>query len=68
MELMGRMPDKTVSMILTDPPYGIAYQNKFTTRKYPVLEGDKGMDYRRFAAESYPYTERRCPCLFLYPV
>ena len=53
MELMGQMPDGSVSMILTDPPYGISYQNKFTTRKYPVLEGDRGIDYRRFAAESY---------------
>lgn len=53
MELMERMSDGSVSMILTDPPYGISYQNKFTTRKYPVLEGDGGIDYRRFAAESY---------------
>lgn len=53
MELMGRMPDGSVSMILTDPPYGISYQNKFTARKYPVLEGDGGIDYKRFAAESY---------------
>lgn len=36
MELMGRMPDNSVSMILTDPPYGIAYQNHFTRKKQPV--------------------------------
>lgn len=64
MELMGQMPDKSVSMILTDPPYGIAYQNNFTTKKYPVLEGDKGMDYRRFAAESYRILEEDAHAYF----
>ena len=53
MELMGSMPDNSVSMILTDPPYGIAYQNHFTRKKHPVLEGDGGIDYRKFAEESY---------------
>ena len=26
MELLRQMPDESVSMILTDPPYGISYQ------------------------------------------
>lgn len=53
MELLARMPDKCVSMILTDPPYGISYQNNFTNRKHPRLAGDSGIDYERFARESY---------------
>ena len=47
------MPDESVSMILTDPPYGISYQNNFTNRKHQVLEGDNGIDYEKFARQSY---------------
>lgn len=53
MELMRQIPDKTVSLILTDPPYGISYQNQFTSRKHPVLDGDEGIPYEKFAQESY---------------
>lgn len=64
MELMGRMPDNSVSMILTDPPYGIAYQNHFTRKKHPVLEGDDGSDYRKFAEESYRILEENAHAYF----
>lgn len=53
MELLEMLPDGCVSMILTDPPYGISYQNNFANRKHPVLAGDGGIDYERFARESY---------------
>lgn len=53
MELFPAVPDGCVSMILTDPPYGIRYQNHFTSRRHPKLAGDEGIDYERFAVESY---------------
>lgn len=53
MELFPQIPDSHVSMILTDPPYGISYSNNFTRQKYPVLTGDGGIDYERYAKESY---------------
>lgn len=53
LELLAKIPDKYVSLILTDPPYGISYQNHFTKQKHLVLEGDTGIDYERFAWESY---------------
>ena len=53
MELLAQIPDGYVSMILTDPPYGISYQNNFTKKKHPVLTGDEGMDYGKFAREGY---------------
>ena len=53
MELFAQIPDNYVSLILTDPPYGISYQNHFTRRKHQILEGDTGIDYERFAWESY---------------
>ena len=53
MELLQRMSDESVSMILTDPPYGISYRNNFTNKKHCMLKGDKGIDYERFAKQSY---------------
>ena len=53
MELMAHIPDNFVSMILTDPPYGIAYQNHFARQPHEILDGDQGIDYERFAWESY---------------
>ena len=49
MELLAILPDESVSMILTDPPYGISYCNNFTKRRHSILEGDGGMDYESFA-------------------
>ena len=53
LHLMGELPDGAISLILTDPPYGIRYQNQFAASPHPVLEGDAGIDYERFARESY---------------
>lgn len=53
LELMAEIPDNYVRLILTDPPYGISYQNHFTRRQHAMLAGDEGIDYERFARESY---------------
>ena len=53
MELMPLIPDGDVSMILSDPPYGISYRNNFTNARHRALAGDGGIDYERFAHESY---------------
>ncbi|MDE6902544.1 MAG: site-specific DNA-methyltransferase, partial [Lachnospiraceae bacterium] len=53
LELFPQIPDQSVSLILTDPPYGISYQNHFSSRKHSVLDGDTGIDYQTFARESY---------------
>lgn len=53
MELLSKIPDGYVSMILTDPPYGISYQNHFTNQTHPLIIGDDGINYRLFAKECY---------------
>ena len=53
LDLMGELPDGAVALILTDPPYGIRYQNQFAAAPHPMLEGDRSIDYGRFAKESY---------------
>lgn len=52
-ELMERMDDESVQLILTDPPYGIRYQNNFTSEKLPYLVGDEGIDYLMFAKQCF---------------
>ena len=53
MELSMQLPDGSVSMILTDPPYGIRYRNSFTNRPHPPIAGDSGIDYGHLARESW---------------
>lgn len=53
MDLFRQIPDSYVSLILTDPPYGIFYQNQYTSRKHAILDGDRGISYDKFAMESY---------------
>ena len=62
--LMEQMPEESVDMILTDPPYGVSYRNGFTRRPYPVLSGDKGMDYARLAGESYRILKKNAHAYF----
>lgn len=52
-DLMKKLPDNSVQLILTDPPYGIKYQNNFTKQKLPYLIGDTGIDYAEFARQCF---------------
>jgi len=54
-ELINQLPNECVELILTDPPYGIMYQNCFTDNKIPHLIGDtnSGVDYMLFAEQCY---------------
>ena len=51
--LMRELRSESVQLILTDPPYGIRYQNNFTSEKLPYLAGDTGIDYPAFAEQCY---------------
>lgn len=64
MELFPLIQDGYVSLILTDPPYGISYQNCYSHKKHPKLEGDSGIDYERFAAESYRILQENAHAYF----
>lgn len=62
--LMADLPDEAVSLILTDPPYGIRYQNQFSHVPHAMLTGDDGIDYERFAKESYRILARNSHAYF----
>ncbi len=52
-DLLRGLPDRSVDLILTDPPYGVNHQNRFTTTRPPqaVLAGDDGsVDYEVLAS------------------
>lgn len=51
--VMNRMENESVDLILTDPPYGIDYQNNYTKEKHEKITGDRGINYKRFAEECF---------------
>lgn len=52
-EFLRQLPDGVAGLILTDPPYGIHYQNQFSHKQHRHIEGDDGIDYATFAFECY---------------
>lgn len=42
-----------VDMVLTDPPYGIDYQNNYTLNKHKKIENDDVIDYSTFGKKCY---------------
>jgi len=52
-DLMDKLRDESVQLILTDPPYGIGYQNGYAYDPHPLITGDKGIDYPTFARECF---------------
>lgn len=54
LEVMKQMPDKCVDLVLTDPPYGMAYQSSRRTDKHEKIELDDSIEwFRDFARESF---------------
>lgn len=44
-ELIKQLPDESVNVLVSDPPYGINYQSGLRKDKFDVLEGDKEADF-----------------------
>jgi DNA modification methylase len=52
--LLADLPDESVDLILTDPPYGIGYQNPYTHDAHDMLDGDAApFSYALLAREAY---------------
>jgi site-specific DNA-methyltransferase (adenine-specific) len=39
-ELLKSFPDKSVDLIITDPPYGMSFQSNYRQDKHDKIEGD----------------------------
>lgn len=54
LNVLERIGGESVSLVLTDPPYGINYQNNYTKKKLDVLANDDSFfSYEFLAEESY---------------
>lgn len=54
LEIMKTFPDKSVDLVLTDPPYGMDYQSSRRIDKYDKISGDKDISwFKPFANEIY---------------
>lgn len=56
LELMKSIPDGSVDMVLTDPPYGMEYQSnrRTATEKFAKISNDDGLSWlNEFADECY---------------
>lgn len=56
-ELMKELPDESVDMVLTDPPYGMDYQSGRRKEQFDEIQGDSGEDFdkllKTYIAECY---------------
>jgi len=42
LDVMKDIPDKSVDLVLTDPPYGMEFQSNYRKKKYDKIIGDDG--------------------------
>ena len=54
LELMKDIPDGFVDMVLTDPPYGMAFKSNYRKEKYNEIQNDKSLEWlERYISECY---------------
>ena len=45
LELMKDIPDGSVDLVLTDPPYGMAFKSNYRKVKYNEIKNDKSLEF-----------------------
>ncbi len=45
LELMKGIQDESIDMVLTDQPYGIAFQSGYRTSRYKKIKGDQNLNW-----------------------
>lgn len=54
LELMKNIPDGAVDLVLTDPPYGMAFKSNHRKEKYNEIQNDKSLEWlERYISECY---------------
>ena len=52
LELMKNIPDGSVDLVLTDPPYGMAFKSNHRKEKYNEIQNDKSLEWlERYISE-----------------
>lgn len=45
LEIMKQIPDKSIDLVLTDPPYGMSYQSSWRTDKFEKIADDDNLNW-----------------------
>jgi len=54
LELMKDIPDSSIDLIVSDPPYGMNFQSNYREEKYDAIENDQNLDWLEgFVEEAY---------------
>lgn len=53
LEGLSGVPDSSVDMVVTDPPYGVGYQNQYTRQKHKRILNDDQVDYYTIGLACY---------------
>ena len=54
MKTMGRMEDKSIDLIITDPPYGMKFRSNHRAKRYEGIHWDDNLDWvEDWSSESY---------------
>lgn len=54
LEVMKQIPDKSIDLVLTDPPYGMDYVSSWRKHRFAKIELDKNVDwFEEFITEAY---------------
>ncbi len=65
LEVMKSMHDKSVDLVLTDPPYGMDYQSSWRTDKYEKIAGDTTLEWLKpFLSEAFRVLKDNCHIYF----
>ena len=51
LKMMKQIPDSSVDLVLTDPPYGMSFVSNFRKEKYNAIQNDKSLEW----LEEYVY-------------
>ena len=48
LEVMKEIPDKSIDLIVTDPPYGINFQSNYRKKSYKKIKNDNSLDFLNY--------------------
>ena len=52
LDILKELPDKCIDLVLTDPPYGMAFQSNHRKEKYNEIQNDKSLEWlERYISE-----------------
>lgn len=53
LKVLPTIPDKSIDLILTDPPYGMEYQSNRRKEKYNKIKNDNNIDWLYFSIKHF---------------